>query len=50
MYTRSAIVAKNQFVCIVTQLHLTYLGDMSSDGAFAPILVASILAMFSTVK
>lgn len=35
---------------IAAQLHSTYLGDISSDGPFAPILVASMLAMSSAIK
>jgi len=45
MYSRSAPVAKNQSTYIATQLHLTYLNDMSSDGPFDLILVASMSAV-----
>lgn len=35
---------------IETQLHLTHLGNMSSDSLFAPILVVSMLATSSAIK
>jgi len=47
MYIRSAPTAKNQSIYAATQLHLTYLGNMSSEDWIASILV---VAMFSALK
>jgi len=43
-------MAKNQSMYIATQLHLTYLGDKSSEGSFSLILDASMLAVTLAVN